>query len=50
MEWKHHVLTMEELGHIMVNYAMIGASLEDGPLSLKEARERLDWPKWKVLR
>jgi transposase InsO family protein len=47
-EWKHHVPTTEELGHITVDYAMIGASLEDDPLSLKEAKERSDWPKWKV--
>jgi hypothetical protein len=47
-EWRHHVLTTEELGHISVDYAMIGASLEDDPLLLKEAKERLDWPEWKV--
>jgi hypothetical protein len=47
-EWRHHVLTTEELGHISVDYAIIRASLEDDPLSLKEAKERLDWPEWKV--
>jgi hypothetical protein len=41
MQWRHHVLTMEELGHISVDYAMIGASLEDNLLLLKEAKERL---------
>jgi hypothetical protein len=27
---------------------MIRVSLEDDPLSLKEVKERSDWPKWKV--
>jgi hypothetical protein len=26
---------------------MIGASLEDDPTLLKEAKARSDWPKWK---
>src|ERR1700678_3871696 len=46
-EWQHHVPTTEENGHISVDYAMIGASLEDDPTSLKEAKTRSDWPKWK---
>src|ERR1700678_3329632 len=46
-EWQHHVPTTEENGHISVDYAMIGASLEDDPTSLKEAKARSDWPKWK---
>src|SRR5271168_2346335 len=46
-EWQHQVPTMEETGHISVDYAMIGASLEDDPTSLKEAKARSDWPKWK---
>jgi Reverse transcriptase (RNA-dependent DNA polymerase) len=48
MEWRHHLPTTEELGHISVDYAMIGVSLENDPLSLKEVKERLDWLKWKV--
>src|SRR5271168_5398078 len=46
-ECQHHVPTTEENGHISVDYAMIGASLEDDPTSLKEAKARSDWPKWK---
>jgi Reverse transcriptase (RNA-dependent DNA polymerase) len=42
------VPTTEELGHITVDYAMIGTTLEDNPLSLGEAKERSDWSKWKV--
>src|ERR1700678_339655 len=46
-EWQHHVPTTEENGHISVDCAMIGALLEDDPTSLKEAKARSDWPKWK---
>jgi hypothetical protein len=35
-EWRHHVPTVES-SHIMINYAMIGASLKDDPLLVKEA-------------
>jgi hypothetical protein len=41
-------LPTEELSHISVDHAVIGASLEDDLLSLKEGKERPDWPKWKV--
>jgi hypothetical protein len=47
-EWRHHVPTTENLSHISMDYAMIGVSLEHDLLSLKEAKERSDWPKWKV--
>ena len=47
-EWKHHVPAVEESGYITVDYAMIGATLKDDPLSVKEAKERSDWPKWKT--
>jgi hypothetical protein len=40
--------TTEELSHILVDYAMIRASLEDDLLLLKEVKKRSDWPKWKV--
>jgi hypothetical protein len=46
-----HILLVSQCvgsGHIMIDYAMIGASLEDDPLSVKEAKNRMDWPKWKV--
>ena len=46
-EWQHQVPTIEETGYILVDYAMIGATLEDDPISLKEAKERSDWLKWK---
>jgi Reverse transcriptase (RNA-dependent DNA polymerase) len=46
-EWQHQVLAVEESGFIMVDYAMIGASLEDDLLSVKEAKGRPDWEKWK---
>src|ERR1700678_2441230 len=46
-KWQHQVPTMEETGHISVDYAMIGALLEDDPTSLKEAKASSDWPKWK---
>ena len=46
-EWQHQVPTTEETGYISVDYAMIGATLEDDPISLKEAKERSDWPKLK---
>jgi Reverse transcriptase (RNA-dependent DNA polymerase) len=44
---QYQVPAMEESGFIMVDYAMIRASLEDDPLSVKEAKGRLDWGKWK---
>jgi hypothetical protein len=47
-EWNHHVPTVEESGYITIDYAMIGATSEEDPLSLKEAKDRSDWPKWKV--
>ena len=47
-EWKHHVPAVEESGYITIDYAMIGATSEDDPLSVKEAKDRSDWPKWKV--
>jgi hypothetical protein len=43
MEWQHQVPAMEESGFIMVDYAMIGASLEDDLLLVKEAKGRSDW-------
>lgn len=46
-EWQHQVPATEESGYISVDYAMIGTSLEDDPISLKDAKERSDWPKWK---
>ena len=46
-EWQHQVPAIEENGYISVDYAMIGATLEDDPISLKEAKERSDWNKWK---
>ena len=46
-EWQHHVPAVEEAGYVTIDYAMIGATLEDDPLSVKEAKDRPDWPKWK---
>lgn len=46
-EWQHQVPATEESGYISVNYTMIGATLEDNPTLLKEAKDRYDWPKWK---
>ena len=46
-EWQHQVLAVEESGFIMMDYAMIRASLEDDPLLVKEAKSRQDWEKWK---
>src|ERR1700678_3630915 len=46
-EWQHQVPTTEETGHILIDYTMIGALLEDDPTLLKEAKARSDWPKWK---
>ena len=46
-EWQHQVPAVEESSLIMVDYAMIRASLEDDPLLVKEAKGRLDWGKWK---
>ena len=45
-EWQHQVPAVES-GLITVDYAMIGASLEDDLLSIKEAKGRADWGKWK---
>jgi hypothetical protein len=46
-EWQHQVPAVEESSFIMVDYAMIRASLEDDLLSVKEAKGRSDWGKWK---
>ena len=48
-KWQHQVPTTEETGYILVNYAMIRATLlvKDDPISQKEAKEKSDWPKWK---
>ena len=46
-EWQHQVLAVEESRLITVDYAIIRKSLEDDLLSVKEAKGRSDWGKWK---
>lgn len=45
---RHDTPTPEKSGHISIDYAMIGRSLENEPLTYKDAQIRPDWPKWKV--
>ena len=48
-EWRHHVPAVEEAGYITVGYTMIRATLKEDLLSVKKAKNRSDWLKWKVV-
>jgi hypothetical protein len=47
-EWRHHVPVEEDSCSIAVDYAFLAGSIEDDPMSVKEAKNRPDWAKWKV--